>query len=98
MRRLRLIDQAATPMNFLNSIIVSQARRKNMAEAIRSHSITVELLKDLAERLNLFAVHPNAGVPDRDRWIAELDGYIAVPKCFEDDTARDFAVYIRRKL
>jgi len=69
-----------------------------MAEAVKPQSITFKYLKDLAERFDIIGVRPIAVADDRDKWIAELDGYIAAPICFEDDTARDFAAYIRRKL
>jgi hypothetical protein len=58
-----------------------------MAEAVKPRSITFNYLKDLAERFNIIGVRPIAAAEDRDKWIAELDGYIAAPECFEDNTA-----------
>ena len=69
-----------------------------MAEAVKPRSITFEYLREFAKQLNIVGVHPIVATMERDKWIVELDGYIDVPECFEDNTSRDFAMYIRRRL
>ena len=68
-----------------------------MAEAVEPRSITFNYLTALAKRCNIFGTDPIAA-QDHDKCISELDGYIAAPECFEDDTTRDFADYIHRML